>query len=386
MTAYDEDLNENTFFVQLRCNYWKILQDAISNGCVICIPCQRSVNKSVQLTEENVLSTILRPVASSSREFVSLSGRAVLKDGDAIHVTSTGEGQRRVKASILFHEEYHGEDGLNYHVWCVSRPLDDSWDDETGDEEHELGSPTTIHDCLKFLKANVSAKALAKIDYNVHKVVKTIGESPSVSAISFKFESVYQEAVSSLGDHFPPSILAPAIESYILKDSYKSVITALRQVKAAEDCSFNQLRRLLLLRRNLGEQFHVRKEFSAVLPKVRRELDRVPSFHTPIEKLESLARTMKIVSNHAANNGLMTTTDDFLPVLICALTESTWASWHAELSFLQNFRWAKLELTVTASKCAIFSVLTLHRPEESKTAKIVMWTRKVHEISLFKNK
>ncbi|CAG0915566.1 unnamed protein product [Notodromas monacha] len=374
MNSYDEDLNENRFLISLRCNHYPILKQAITEGWVICVPCQRSL-KADEFTEDEIFSNVLAPSNDiSKREYRTLAGQMVLKDGFNLHLTTSGSVSK-ILAGILFHEEFHCDGGSKYNVWCISRSLGsiDS-DDVTLESEDDNANLSSVQDCFAYLKRRVAEKGLGKIDVAITKVTKILCEAPSVMAISFKVESVYQEALSCLEN--PDNcdfIMSSAIESYVLHEIYKPVMEAIRRATAKDDAELNKRRREIIRHLNYPEDFHVRDELIPVLSRVRRELEKLPMYRSTLEKLECLSRTMRIATDHAATFGIMTTTDDFLPILICGIiSDQRNASWYAELCFLKNFR-----LSVNDRDERAYYIASLEAAlEHLKTAKFsLIWFR-----------
>ncbi|XP_022107290.1 ankyrin repeat domain-containing protein 27-like [Acanthaster planci] len=347
--SYDEDLAENRFFIIMQTKYRQLYQQAASQRLLICIP-RTGVFARFSLNQADFETHILLPSDGKSGHYTTLNNKEVQLSGDAI-TTTKGFKEIRI-VHILFEETYYNDRDESYRVVCIDRQL------EGGNEVVEDPVSTcleTLDDCTDFLWGSKYSKFSQKqvddlitnfrnTNQQMETLRHTIDETSSLFASTMQIalkDSVLRKTVRQHHGHMDN--LKTSMETYILHGVYGKVFKAISSFLASQDAALNKITRNLseLQVRDVG----VRPEFTANVPRARRELSTLNQYRTPLEKLHCLRRTVMAISQpgfraRSKEPAPAMSSDDLLPLLVYLVVKADIPNWLANLTFMMNFRFS----------------------------------------------
>ncbi|XP_038068154.1 ankyrin repeat domain-containing protein 27-like [Patiria miniata] len=347
--SYDEDLAENRFFTIMQTKYRQLHQQAARQRLLICIP-RTGVFARFSLTQADFESHILQPNDGKSGCYTTLNNKEVQLSGDSI-TTTKGFKEIRI-VHILFEETYYNDQDDSYRVVCIDRLL------EGGNEVVEDPVSTcleTLDDCADFLWGSKYSKYSQKqvddlvtnfrnTSQQMETLRHTIDETSALFSMAMQIalrDSVLRKTVRQHHGHMDN--LKTSMETYILHGVYGKVFKAISSFLASQDAALNKTTRNLseLQVRDVG----VRPEFTANVPRARRELSTLNQYRTPLEKLHCLRRTVMAISQpgfraRSKEPAPAMSSDDLLPLLVYLVVKADIPNWLANLTFMMNFRFS----------------------------------------------
>ncbi|XP_071785110.1 ankyrin repeat domain-containing protein 27-like [Asterias amurensis] len=347
--SYDEDLAENRFFIIMQTKYRQLHQQASVQRLLICVP-RTGVFARFSLSQADFETHILRPCDDQPGVYLTMNNKEVQLNGDSI---TTTKGFKEIRSvHILFEETYYNDNDESYRVVCIDRLL------EGGNEVVEDPVMTcleTLDDCTDFLWGNKYSKHSQKqVDElitnfrNTTQQLETlrhiIDETSALFAMAMQIalkDTVLRKTVRQHHGHMDN--LKTSMETYILHGVYNKVFKAIGSFLASQDAALNKTTRNLseLQVRDVG----VRPEFTANVPRARRELSTINQYRTPLEKLHCLRRTVMAISQpgfrtRSKEPAPAMSSDDLLPLLVFLVVKADIPNWLANLTFMMNFRFS----------------------------------------------
>ncbi|XP_035710945.1 ankyrin repeat domain-containing protein 27 isoform X2 [Folsomia candida] len=282
---------------------------------------------------------------------------------DALNGNSRGFVQLRKE--ILFDETFYTNDHRKYKALCVASPLNskvDIEDEGFGNSGLGVWNLTSIRDCIDFIWVKGSFKILETYDMYIklflhnHPALENLPLPIQSNLVNMLFLKCVEFAEGtgmttpvpenhSLSD-FLRQKLRIATETYVNNGVYRSIISAITSVTAAEDAFINKITR------NLHEihpqDLDIDPAYWNILGRARYELSRISSYSSPLGKLVCMKRTIRhIRANSVAESGdsSVLTTDELIPIWVYLVLKNPLGNWVAQLEFLRNFRFSSTEST-----------------------------------------
>ncbi|XP_072013004.1 ankyrin repeat domain-containing protein 27-like [Amphiura filiformis] len=347
MESYDEDLSENRFFIILQNKYKQLYENATSQKWTVCIP-RTGVFARFSLSQADFENHLLHPAIGRAGVYYTANNKEVHVSDSAITTTNGFKDIRTVH--VLFEETYYTEASESFKVLCIDRML------EGGSEVVEDPVMTcleTLDDCSEFLWGNkFSKQSQTKVDELIVYFLTTPHQHESLRQVIDLTNSLFTNTIQiALKDPILRKTvrqhrghmdnLKVAMETYVMHEAYPKVFNAISHFLAKKDAAMNKTTRNLsdLQVRDVG----VRADFTANVPRARRELSTLNQYRTPLEKLHCLRRTIMAISQpgyRSKTPAPAMSSDDLLPLLVFLVVKSEVPNWWANLAYMENFRFS----------------------------------------------
>ncbi|PIK49120.1 putative ankyrin repeat domain-containing protein 27 [Apostichopus japonicus] len=317
----------------------------------ICVP-RTGVFVRHSLTQKDFENHILQADEEHAGVFTTLNGKELQITADGL-TTRKGFDTERI-VHVLFEETFYNDSDDSFKVACIDRLLEGGTDIV---EDPVQTCLETVDDCTEFLLGHKHSKASQQqVDDKIQAFLdsheqfqstRTIIDANSdlftrTMQIALK-DSVLRKLVRQNKSHMEN--LKVAMETYVMNEVSSKVLKQLIQLMASEDSKLNKTTR------NLSDlqvrDLQVRQEFAVNLPRARRELSILNQYSTPLEKLHCLRKAVATITQpgyrdklQLGGTGPAMSSDDLLPLLIFLVVKSEIPNWLANLTYMQQFRFA----------------------------------------------
>lgn len=339
---YDEDLNENVFFQQLQREYPSVIEKAVNEGWLICVPRSGSFSRG-SLLENDFLGHILVPSDElPASHFRTLTGKEVRLCNKVL--TLDYDIAKPCTAHILFEETFYTGDLHKYRIWCVERLL------ERGSvtSHDSVSTLSNLRECVDFLWTEILNKRILEDIDTVIKEFEKIHDHLEDNTLQYQRDLVASLYAKSLGIVLRDSrlrektgvsrhflhMVKTAVETYVLHGLRNVLPKSVSACTAFEDSCLNKTIKNLheLQLRDLG----VRSDLYGSAVRGKLELARLDGFATVLGKIGCLKRAVRFASQGESS----VSSDDLLPVLIFLVIRAGLPNWIAQLTFMKQFRFS----------------------------------------------
>lgn len=334
-SEYDENLEENTFFRQIRLNYGEILKTASENNWILCVPRIGSFG-DIKLSKTDVLEHILVPDIDSQR-FQNLNSSEIEKLSNTLIFKCT-DISRRVR--ILFTEDFF-VGNHKYAVWCVDELL--SRNEVT--KRIELVEINNFCDCINFLWTDtLGCRLLEEINTIVQLCLyQSNMEELDLLQLKDVMQDTYDQCLYKAVECFQDKLedenfvqnLKLAVETFMYACVKEKLFNCLCTLTSSSDANLNKIIRNsqdIPLR-----AFKISNEFYDLLPLSKIELNKINNTYTILNKIMCLRCTFKVLSKKLLNSEVL------LEIFIFLLIKSNIYNWIANLTFIATFRFCDMK-------------------------------------------
>ncbi|XP_053607301.1 ankyrin repeat domain-containing protein 27-like [Plodia interpunctella] len=349
--GYDEIISENQFFVDLKNEYSDLFQHCIAQCWVICVPRIGSLTTRV-FTVEDFCAHILVPSDElPETHYSTLTEKQVTVTNKVITMEVT-KGLP-LQSHILFEETFYTEDFIKYKVWCIEAPLEPAT--LTGNNCISYEYLTSLNDCIDLLWTQAAGRqVLDQIESSVHVFLKKHSTMPMAI-------TTLKDAVSELYTQ----CLQITLQNRRLREKSKVCKQVLENIKVAVECYMQQLLFNSLFKaictccayedshlnkkiRNMGDiqlrDLDIKKELYHAVPKAKQILSKIDTYNTVLEKVLCLKQALNAINKlDGANNIVLLTADDLLPVFVFLVIKSGLPNWYSQLTYMKEFRFSSVE-------------------------------------------
>ncbi|KAJ9574849.1 hypothetical protein L9F63_007974 [Diploptera punctata] len=357
--AYDEDLNENSFFQILQTDHNELYQKATTEGWIICVPRTGSLPKYT-LSDEDFFSHILIPSDElPESHFRTLNDREV-KICNRLITVERNDISQPYSTHILFEETFYTSELSKYKVLCVENPLERHQDTSGQTDESKLVIVQGLRDCIDFLWTESGGKeVLEKMEeainnfLTVNKILefeplqtqKDVVGALYTLCLQITLKDPRLKEKSKIDKHFLENIKV-SVETYMHHGIYEKLFKGITACTACDDAYLNKVMR------NLSDiqlrDLEVRLDLYDAIPYARRELVRIKGFSTVLGKIGCLKRMISSISksNRSADGNSVSmiqnaiAADDLLPVIVFLVIKTGLPNWTAHLTYLKEFRFS----------------------------------------------
>lgn len=332
--SYDEDLNENKFFQELKNKYKHLLDQAPTENWIICVPKNSSV-ENIILTKEDILYHILLPNEDKYRTLngseVKVLNSVIISKNDSLVS----------KTRILFEETFYTENLKKYQVWCVECLLNQI----KSRFSNTCHSVLTLRDCIDFLWQETSGKEILELldlsinhflfqHNNFHELSLQVQKDlvNNLYTQCFNIALADSKIEQNISKH--KHNLNISIESYVQHNLYKTLLNGISIHTACEDSNFNKIVR------NLSHihlrDLNIKPDLYDTITYAKHQLAKINGFSTILGKLSCLRHTITEISGYKSN--FVLSADELLPILVFVILKSSVPNWIANLYFLKEFQ------------------------------------------------
>lgn len=342
LSHYDEDLQNNKFYKKILQHNQDIVDKAVDEGWILCIPREGTVTTSI--TIDDILDHVLIPdIDLPASHYSTLSKKRVVVQNKIINLKSHSTCQNEIQ--ILFEETFYNADFQKYTVWCIDQPLNGK---ACCDEINGYCALVTLQDCVEFLCMATGDTILSDLQILCQNFLKE-----HINFITYTTE-LQKELVKEL--------LTQAIEECLKKASCTKDRMFLQNFDiAVETCMQNYLKDVLMsaiatcvskeeaefnkIVQNLVDvEYHdlgIPSIIGDHIFKAKCELNKINKYSTVLGKLFCLRNTFDILSQSATQF----TSDDLLQILVYLIIKLQINNWIANLKFVTEFRFTSSDLT-----------------------------------------
>ncbi|XP_059169251.1 ankyrin repeat domain-containing protein 27-like isoform X2 [Physella acuta] len=274
---------------------------------------------------------------------------------------------------ILGEELAYNKEYKQYKILILSQPLDTKFifkkDSAVKTQENNLYKPKlSVTDCESFLYSFAEFKeVLDRLQLDIKHFLKHYMVLPdylddAANRLKDMTYKALKEMISKLkapmnSDVKLKEAIAGSIESFIMNAVYEKTFAVIQEHLLVKDQSlFAKCERIQQIR---AHEMGVRKEFCCPLPSAIDELSRLPSLHTPREKLTCLKCTIDNITESITafiNEGIellqaiqptdqaCITSDDLLPILVTVIAKAKCRYLHSDMFYMEHFMWVSTDL------------------------------------------
>lgn len=351
MESYDEDLNENPFFINLKESHPELFNQCVEERWVICVPRRESL-PNYAVTIEDFFNHILKPISDSdseerSRRASGSSGRADtdsycgslssgeneqlpsnssenskwnfqtlsqvnaeyrsnqlinLDETDILKANNNVVNRKHLTVSILFEETFYTERKKKYKVLCIESPLHSKKMSNDGGENgfEELLQVNSLRDCIDFLWMKGKLRVLESYDAHIklflhnHRTLENLPVAIQRDVVHTLYLKCLNFAMTSdnpIEGSSSLQLLKVATETYVLNGVYRFLMAAITSASSNEDGHLNKIIR------NLGgihpQELDIDPSLWNNLSRARQELGKLDVHSSPLAKLTCLKKTLR---------------------------------------------------------------------------------------------
>uniref|UniRef100_H2XVJ0 VPS9 domain-containing protein n=1 Tax=Ciona intestinalis TaxID=7719 RepID=H2XVJ0_CIOIN len=339
MSAYDEDLTENGWYLALSQKHEDLFIRATNERWMICIPRVGSWKGGIEdgdlFSPYILLNTFISHTNSIFSQEVFITGPTV----------TCGEGfTNNFNIPILFEETFFNQHDESYVVLCLSQPLEQHLvsvggnffsptDEESSSSEVEKASGPRWESYGSYVwtRAYHGKRLHHFIDECAEKFITSMVQNVIKDSKLKKYIEVPSQQTA----------LYSSLESYILHGTYVVNMRELNDIMSVQDEQLNKITRNLSSVKY--DDLEIKEELCTGIPRARRELSMMNRFRTPGEKLECLENTIRFLSPRTsqATQPIVMSSDDLLPILIYLVLKCEITNWLANLMYMKYFYFTK---------------------------------------------
>nr|XP_002123303.2 ankyrin repeat domain-containing protein 27-like isoform X2 [Ciona intestinalis] len=368
MSAYDEDLTENGWYLALSQKHEDLFIRATNERWMICIPRVGSWKGGIEdgdlFSQKSFESHILKQLVVygdkpevESNKYLTYNGKEVFITGPTVtcgegftnnfNIPSYDKRSERLElhietshtSQILFEETFFNQHDESYVVLCLSQPLEQHLvsvgDEESSSSEVEKASGPRwesygsyvwtrayhgkrLHHFIDERITHFVSERKYPCNYEVRSLKSSdelVVEAKVVAECAEKFiTSMVQNVIkdSKLKKYIEvPSqqtALYSSLESYILHGTYVVNMRELNDIMSVQDEQLNKITRNLSSVKY--DDLEIKEELCTGIPRARRELSMMNRFRTPGEKLECLENTIRFLSPRTSQATLQINAND----------------------------------------------------------------------------
>uniref|UniRef100_A0A8C9U2C0 Ankyrin repeat domain 27 n=1 Tax=Scleropages formosus TaxID=113540 RepID=A0A8C9U2C0_SCLFO len=332
MALYDEDVLKNPFYLSLGKQRPDLCSWVAERNGIVLVPRCGSLHTRCfppGCFEDHILQAVDGGYRTCCGKEVLIEDRLV-KLGEGFPVPAA--------VPVLFEETFYNEREQSYSILCIAGPIS---------TVHILSSPTRVNaeDVRDFLGQHAE-----KLDELIGAFCRAFREQEK-KGLQYHIDSVstlYRRCLQYLlrdssrlralaKQELQMMLLKQAVEIYVHHGIHDFIFQYVGTTEASQDAVFNKTTRSLqdLQQKDLG----IKSEFSANIPRAKRELSQLNHCTSPLQKLLCLRKVALVVMqppSGTVNLGAMCA-DDLLSVLLYLLLKTEIPNWVANLSYIKNF-------------------------------------------------
>ncbi|XP_042905491.1 ankyrin repeat domain-containing protein 27 isoform X2 [Parasteatoda tepidariorum] len=359
MAFTSEDLESNSFYMELETKYSEKYKEAQKKLWIICVPCQNSLKGSA-ITKDFVDRHILKPSPFFKSHFVTTD----LNNSLNFEIEDGKIKTPMESISILMEETAYNEDYKPYKIFITEKPLccsNKDKDEQGCNSNLRKTEKISLNKCTAFLLSFPECLEVMKLlDTRISVFNSSYMILPEyLLDAAIKLQSTINWAVSEFIEFlsYRPVIdysrndISAAIENYTMFHVHDKVFPVVKKSCLEEDKKLTQKLLSLYDSHVTPDQLGVQEAFCCQTPSAIVELASLNSRGSPAEKLNCLLSTLEVLNQDVENFLLETcylvrnrdvpclTSDDLIPLLAFVIVQSRPQYFISNLQYVQNFCW-----------------------------------------------
>lgn len=350
---YDENLGENKFLKDIITNHPDIIKKVSEENWIICVP-RVGVFES-EATIDVILDHIC--IHGQNEKYCTLSKKTVVVKNKKIYIDT---GYQQSEIAILFEEIFYINKYSKYTVWCVDEPLFNKYE---YCDSHKTRILEDISDCIDFLwSESLGHGFLNDINKLVQKFVQEHPELGTESlqttkeAVGALFSQCLQKGLSrsviknkSMKNTIFLDNFKISVEMYMQYCLGKCLIYAVNTIQYQSDAFLNKL---ILNSVDIDlSDIGISPEFFDVVTLAKRELCKINSYYTVLDKINCLKRTFNSIYTNSEDLKIQITSDIILELLVYLILKLKINNWISNITLMKEFR---LSLIDDTDQCSYF--------------------------------
>lgn len=338
LAQYDEDLRNNSFYKEILNHHQDIVDKAVEEGWVLCIP--REGSATTCITIDDILDHILVPdIDLPASHYSTLSKKRVVVQNKLISLKSHNACQNTIQ--ILFEETFYNADMHRYTVWCIERPLNGK---ACYDEINDYDALVTLQDCIEFLCITTGDTVLSNIQALCRNfVVEHTNFNTYTSELQKQLlQKLLTQCVEKANCRNDKQNFKIAVETCMQNYLKDVIMSAIATCVSKEEAEFNKIVQ------NLGDVEYKDLEIPSAIGdhifKAKCELNKINKYTTVLGKMFCLRNTFDILSQSASQLHQFTS-DDLLQILVYLIIKLQVNNWIANLKFITEFRFTSSDVS-----------------------------------------
>uniref|UniRef100_A0A8C7Q1T2 VPS9 domain-containing protein n=1 Tax=Oncorhynchus mykiss TaxID=8022 RepID=A0A8C7Q1T2_ONCMY len=318
MALYDENLQNNPFYLALEKQRPDLCSRVAELHGIVLVPCRGSLTLGAY-TAAQFETYVLQP---SGEGYQTVDGKELTIQDSQVRL---GTGfQAPANVPILFEETFYNEKEQSYSILCIARPIDTDQSPVEVTPSPGLYCLKNVEDVREFLGRHAE-----KLDKFISSFCHSFKEQER-KGLRHHIDSVNALYTKCLQCLLRDSSMVSTM--YIHHGIHDLIFNFVGTLEASQDSAFNKTTRGLqdLQQKDLG----VKSEFSINIPRAKRELSQLNHCTSPLHKLLCLRKVGLAIMQSPSK---AVCADDLLSVILYLLVKTEIPNWMANLSYIKNF-------------------------------------------------
>lgn len=355
---YEENLQENPFFMKVMEDHHSLLESVGSNNWIILIPQKSQISDVCLKSPEFLLSHVLAPSDDLPKtHFTNLIGDDVVIVDNTVKIKD--EKKQVVDTQILFEEMYYTRDMQKIKILCIDIPLCRKF------IKHSNSSMKVVQnlsESIELLTLHCSSKGnKRKIENAISNFVARSQKASDYEKLKTNIKLLYDYCVNLINnrnkgsdDPFLTMNLKIAVE-YILMDAiYEKVFDSICLKYSDENQKFNKI--IGKLRDISVDDMSMEKLETEALKLMKIEVAKIANCRCSIDKVECMRGVIDTISLKSGKK--LMTVDELLPILVYLVIKSNYFQWIPSLIFVQEFNLSQILSSENQSSLISFVLTT----------------------------
>lgn len=352
---YEENLQENQFFIKLKEQYKILINEAASSELLVLIPKRSSLTSEFLTSNEFLLSHILLPSDELPKtHFTNFLGVDVTIDGRYLRINNP-----KLESLILFEEVYYTNDLQKFKLMCVESPLYPKNNAQQPCPSIKLVKNVSQSLALITEQTKGSRQVLKKIDSTISNFCLRIQNTSDYEKLKVNVKLLYEYCLNLICrkrqktiDPFLLTNIKIALEYYVMDVLYEKVFDEVSIYYTDENQKFNKA-----LKKATKVKMEIPEKIAENLNLLKIELLKIADCKMSLDKLYCIRNVIDAISLH--NTEKVTTVDELLPILCYLFVKTNYYHWMSTILFIKDFNLSQmLDQEHQSSGSALFYILT----------------------------
>lgn len=337
---YEENLQENPFFVKIMESHNSLINEAGISDWIIVIPKISQISKESCQDHEFLLSHVL--VASDDlpkTHFTSLIGVDITINEKYLHIK---DGVNSRRSLILFEEMFYTKEMQKFKILCIETPLCHKFLQKTTAASNLVSN---VAESIAVISQS-SPKGMRKIDNAISNFNLRIQKTSDYPKLKTNVKLLYDYCINlicpkkiKILDPFLSMNLKIALEYYLMDTVYDKLFNAISNHFIEENQKFNKiLRKLASI--SIEDLNIAPTKIHENLNVMRMELAKISSCKCSLDKLYCIKNAIDAISS--TDGDKLMATDELLPTLVFAIIKTNFFHWIPTLIFIKEFNLSQL--------------------------------------------
>jgi ankyrin repeat domain-containing protein 27 len=337
---YEENLQENPFFVKIMESHSSLINEVGNSDWIILVPKKAQITKECCVDHEFLLSHVL--VASDEMpktHFTNLIGVDITIIDKYLRIK---DGSNR-QSLILFEEMFYTKDMQKFKILCIETPVCQKFLQKC---TNSVNLVSNVAESIALITQSSSAKGMRKIDNAISNFTLRIQKASDYEKLKTNVKLLYDYCINIIChkkiknlDPFLSMNLKVAVEYYLMDAVYEKLFDAISTHHSEDNQKFNKILRKLS-HITFDDLNIAPTKITENLNVMRMELAKISGCKGALDKLYCIKNAIDAIST-SCDDKLMAT-DELLPTLVFAIIKTSFFNWIPTLVFIKEFNLSQL--------------------------------------------